>query len=309
VLVVFGVFFAAGIAAAAFAAAGHSPTVPSSFGWPEAIPDSINQIALTILCVLVPVLLVARRGLAAADLGLARTATVNVSQGIRIAAWAVLALIVSGAITSALATGHYPQGRSIPELTYNLFHAAQAGFIEEIVVLAFVVVTLEQARRPRPEIVAVALVLRASYHIYYGPGVLGIFVWAAVFLWLFYRFRSVIPLIVVHSMWDILVFLAAEWTGVGSLLVLGIAALFLTAGILWLVDRSRRGRAVPQGGGVRPGWYPDPGGSGRWRWFDGWAWTGYVHPPAAPAPLTYPPPVPSARLADVVEGRPGEHNP
>lgn len=160
-------------------------------------------------------------------------------------------------------------------------------------VLAFVVVTLEQARRPRPEIVAVALVLRVSYHIYYGPGVVGIFVWAGVFLWLFYRFRSIIPLIVVHSTWDIMVFLSAEWSGIGGLFVLGIAVLLLTAAILWLVDH--RSRAVPQGGSAGPRWYPDPGGFGGLRWFDGWGWTGYVHPPVLREPPTYPPP--SAGLA------------
>lgn len=73
-------------------------------------------------------------------------------------------------VTSVLATGSYPDGPfSYPDLTQNLFYAAQAGFIEEIVVLALVVTTLERARRPRAELVAVALLLRASYHFYYDP--------------------------------------------------------------------------------------------------------------------------------------------
>ena len=37
-----------------------------------------------------------------------------------------------------------------------------------------------------------------------------------------------------------------------------------------------------------PGWYPDPGGSGGQRWWDGMAWTEHVAPGAAPGPV--PPP-------------------
>ncbi|MGH9127274.1 MAG: CPBP family glutamic-type intramembrane protease [Acidimicrobiales bacterium] len=279
VLVVFGVFFGAGVASAAFAIGGHSADL-SAFGWSDAIPDAINQIATTVLCILVPLLLVRRRGLAAGDLGLAKPGTVSGSQGIRMAAWAVLALIAGGAVTTALAFGHnYPESHSIAYLTASLFHGAQAGFIEEIVVLAFLVVTLEQARRPRPEIIAVALLLRVSYHIYYGWGALGIFVWAAIFLWLFFRFRTIIPLIIVHSTWDVTVFLANEWRPVSGFLVFGMLALFVTAFSLWVVDRSHRNAAPPMRAGA-PGWYPDPGGSGALRWFDGWVWTSYLNPPA-----------------------------
>jgi len=281
VLVVFGVFFGAGIASAAFALGGHGANL-SAFGWSDAIPEVIQQIATTVLCILVPLLLVRRRGLTAGDLGLAKPGTVSRSQGIRMAAWAVLALIVGGAVTSALAFGNnYPIAHSIAYLTASVFHGAQAGFIEEIVVLAFVVVTLEQARRPRPEIIAVALLLRVSYHIYYGWGALGIFVWAAVFLWLFFRFRTIIPLIVVHSTWDVTIFLANEWQPVSGFLVLGMLALFVTALVLWLVDRSNRKATPPMSVGG-PGWYPDPAGSGGLRWFDGWVWTSYLHPPAVP---------------------------
>jgi hypothetical protein len=42
-----------------------------------------------------------------------------------------------------------------------------------------------------------------------------------------------------------------------------------------------------------PGWYPDPWLPTRWRYFDGAAWTGWVHPPeVGSAPL---PPMPRAQ--------------
>jgi uncharacterized protein len=286
VLLVFGVFFAASIAAAAFSVAGSPPSGVVA-GWRQAIPGSINQVAVTILCILVPVVLVWRRGLGTADLGIVKPGTVGPSQGIRIAAWAVLALIAGGIVTGLLASGSFPEGPfSYPNLVLNLFHAAQAGFIEEIVVLAFVVTTLEQARRPRPEIVAVALVLRASYHIYYGPGALGILVWAPVFLWLFLRFRTIIPLIIVHSSWDLVITLGDHWPVFNGLGGLAIVALLITAPILWLVARGKKANTggLPMLG--PPGWYGDPGGTGWLRWFDGWAW-GPAHPPAPawpPAP-------------------------
>lgn len=279
VLLVFGAFFAAGIAAAGFDLAGQGPG-NSTTTWGDAVPVSIELVFETALCVLVPLLLVTRRGGRAGDLGIARPGMVSLPVGLRAAAWAVLALIAGSIVTAALATGRYPVGNlSAPDLVVDLVGGAQAGFIEEIVVLAFVVTTLEQARRPRREIVAVALLLRASYHIYYGPGVFGIFVWASVFVWLFLRLRTIVPLIAVHSSWDVLIFLDDKWHAVAIVQFLLLVALLITSVVLWLVERSTRARATPYRPQLAaPGWYPDPGGAPAWRWFDGWTWTAHTYP-------------------------------
>lgn len=208
-------------------------------------------------CVLVPYLLVSRRGLGRADLGIPKKAAVSPSQNVRIAAWALLGLIIGGALTQALVTRQPTEGFSYPSLTVNLFHAAQAGFLEELVVLAFVVTTLEQAGRPRGEIVGVALLLRASYHIYYGPGAIGVLFWGSMFLWLYFRFRTIVPLVVVHSIWDIFATLVHRWRSIAALEALLWLALFVFALVLWRHHRGRRraGRtgAPSEWGADRPG--------------------------------------------------------
>jgi hypothetical protein len=233
-------FFGASIVIAAGTLTSFKLTNPE--GWWITGSDGFNEVALAGLAVLVVVLLANRRGRSAADIGLVAARAKGgpgMRQGIRMAAWAALGLVVGSLVTSALATGSFPFGhQSAANTVVELLAALNAGIVEETVVLAFLVTTLEQAGRPRGEIAVVALVCRGAYHIYYGPGALGILIWAAVFLWLFWRFRSVVPMIIVHVCWDSLVFLTQVSTAFGALLVLGILALAITAFVLWLVDRS-----------------------------------------------------------------------
>jgi uncharacterized RDD family membrane protein YckC len=54
-----------------------------------------------------------------------------------------------------------------------------------------------------------------------------------------------------------------------------------------------------------PGWYPDPGGSGGQRWWDGRQWAEQTAPPAGPPPPAYPQAPPIAAGYGAVE--PGFH--
>src|SRR5262249_54850040 len=124
-------------------------------------------------------------------------------------------------------------------LVYGTAASIGAAVIEEVVVLAFVVTTLRQASRPLPEIVAVAVLLRCSFHHYYGPGGPCIAVWAAVFIWLFLRLGSVIPLIAVHFLWDATIFYQQNKHWLPAIVGFGFAALLLlpvAAGITLLID-------------------------------------------------------------------------
>ncbi len=261
---VYAVFFAPSVVAAAGSLAGVS--ADQSQRWWISAPTGIQQVLQAVLAVVVVVVLAERRGLGPRHIGLAaRRASggPGSSRNVRMAAWAVAAFVVGGAVTSALATGHFPLPRVDGSDTFlDVSLAVQSGIVEEVVVLAFLVTTLEQARRPRLEIAAVAVLCRMAYHIYYGPGVAGILVWAIVFLWLFWRFRSVVALIVTHVCWDALIFLSRVSSGFAAIDELAIVGLVVTGPILWLVERADSRRAA-----TPPG--PDPGG--HWP---GGAWNG-----------------------------------
>ena len=196
------------------------------------------------VAVALTVLLSARRGITPRSLGLGppRDGQGGVAggTGFRMAIWALLALIVGGAITTALAAGKLGQP-AFQDNSYTLYATAAslaAGVVEETVVLAFVVSTLRQAGRTLPEIVIVAIALRLSYHDYYGPGVVGIAVWAAVFIWLYLRTGSVIPLIIVHFFWDATIFWTQRWHWVGVAAVYVSIAVIIAAPVSWRAGGS-----------------------------------------------------------------------
>ena len=171
-------------------------------------------------------------------------------QATRILAWAIFAEVLGGVINAALQTGHYPTSQpNAPELIFATAASIQAGVVEELVVLAFAVVTLRQAGRPLWEVTIVVLVLRGSYHIYYGPGVLGILVWAALFYWIYLRTGNVLVLMVAHAGWDAVGFLSQRWPGVAGVGVLFAIAIWIAAPVTWLVGRNR----LSPSGEVAPG--------------------------------------------------------
>jgi MYXO-CTERM domain-containing protein len=271
-------FFAPSIVVAAGTLASFSP--PDVQGWWVTGSNGVEEVTQAALAVTVVVLLAARRRRRPADVGLALARArggPGARQAIRMAAWAAVAFLAGGIVTSVLASAGFPFGHaSVANTVLELTAAGNAGIMEEVVVLGFLVTTLEQARRPRAEIAAVALVCRGAYHIYYGPGAVGILVWASVFLWLFWRFRSVVPMIITHICWDTMAFLTRLSAAVGGLLLLLILGLVVTAIVLWLVDRSGPDPAGPRWDGRSPPW-----GAPAWATTGPW---GAPAPPAGPSP-------------------------
>ncbi len=81
--------------------------------------------------------------------------------------------------------------------------ALTAGVVEEIVVLGFLVRRLEQHGLSTAAVVTVAVLVRISYHVYYGWGVLPILAWALASVLMYRRYRRLWPFIAVHALWDL----------------------------------------------------------------------------------------------------------
>jgi hypothetical protein len=285
VLLVFAGFFLAGVVSAGILLGGRYRNPLTNGSWSDYAPAFVDSLAQTGLAIAVVLLLSSRRGVTPGVLGLRLPRRDDghfaAGQATRILAWAIFAEVLGGIINGLLQTGHLPTSRpNAPELIFAMGTSIQAGIVEELVVLAFAVVTLRQAGRPLWEVTVVVLVLRGSYHIYYGPGVLGILVWAALFYWIYLRTGNIIILMVSHAGWDVVGFLSQRWPGVAGVGVLLAVAIWIAAPITWLVERNNTGPLQWSPTGLPPpGWQPDPSGRYRWRWWDGQRWTEHVSEP------------------------------
>lgn len=267
VLLVFAAFFAVGIIAGGEALAGRLAVESGS--WAVFGPAALGELTTAGLAVTVTVLLSARRGITPRMLGFGLPRAAAGSEGnwpaFRMASWALIALIAGSLITRALTANALAEPKHLngAYLLYATAASMAAGVVEETVVLAFVVTTLRQARRPLAEIVIVALALRCSYHDYYGPGLVGIAFWAVIFIWLFLRTGSIIPLIIVHFCWDASIFWSQQHHIVGVFAALAVLILLLASFVSWLADLiGGPGRGGPPGGGAQPYGYPAWPGQG-----------------------------------------------
>ena len=85
--------------------------------------------------------------------------------------------------------------------------AIENGFLEEVLVVGYLLTRLDQLKVPPAAAIAISAVLRGSYHLYQGfGGFLGNAVMGVVFAWLFRRTRRLWPLVIAHSLLDIVVF-------------------------------------------------------------------------------------------------------
>jgi hypothetical protein len=161
--------------------------------------------------------------------------------------WLLVQLIPQGVGASvvrslSLPTFHVSSVGSPDYLLIALLGALVAGVLEEIVVLGYLVRRLEQRGWSVPWIVTVAVAIRVSYHLYYGPGVIPIVFWATASVLLYLRIRRLLPFIICHVAWDVRVGIAAH--SANASLIFG-ALFFVASLIVWFRWRKWHPAAVP----------------------------------------------------------------
>jgi membrane protease YdiL (CAAX protease family) len=83
-----------------------------------------------------------------------------------------------------------------------LLKSLQAAVVEEVVVLGYLLRRLEQRGWSGAAILVVAVLIRVSYHLYYGPGILPIVLWAVASVLVYRWLRRLLPFIICHFVWD-----------------------------------------------------------------------------------------------------------
>lgn len=88
-----------------------------------------------------------------------------------------------------------------------LAQALMNSVLEEVVILGFVLLRLEQAGMTPRWAIVIAALIRGAYHLYQGfGGFIGNAVMGLLFGWLFFRWRRVGPMVVAHFLIDAIAF-------------------------------------------------------------------------------------------------------
>ena len=153
----------------------------------------------------------ARRNIAR-DVGLG----VGMAAGVGIPGLALYALARAVGINATIAAGNLAEHWWTVPMYIAL--AAMNGILEEVVMIGYLFTRWTQrGLSPWVVIIASALV-RGSYHLYQGfGGFIGNAIMGVVFGWIFMRTKRVLPLIIAHTVLDIVSFvgyslLAAHWS-------------------------------------------------------------------------------------------------
>jgi membrane protease YdiL (CAAX protease family) len=82
--------------------------------------------------------------------------------------------------------------------------SAGNGFLEEVVVVGYLINRLRDLGWARWQAVAASALLRGTYHLYQGPGAfIGNAIMGVVFGLFFLRFKRVLPLVIAHTLIDV----------------------------------------------------------------------------------------------------------
>jgi membrane protease YdiL (CAAX protease family) len=113
-----------------------------------------------------------------------------------------------GINTSISAAGLPDLWWAVPVL---ILSAIQNAVLEEIIVVGYLVTRLRQLRWSITAMVAASAILRGSYHLYQGfGGFIGNAVMGVIFALVFLKWRRIMPLIIAHSLLDIVAFVGYQ---------------------------------------------------------------------------------------------------
>ncbi len=185
---------------------------------------------------------------------------------VAVRAWVVVpaailtSLLVPAFVAQVVASGsgfHRPDEHST--LGLIVWTSVHAGVSEELLVLMLPLCVMELFRvRHWWVVYVVAVVLRISYHIDYGWGVLTLLPWAITTVWLFRRYHTILPLIAVHAFYDFWLLLpqavnisgVARWVIMGAVLT-GLVALAAVQRVRD-INRSKAALAAADRDGQQP---------------------------------------------------------
>ncbi|MCH9275430.1 CPBP family intramembrane metalloprotease [Bifidobacterium amazonense] len=88
---------------------------------------------------------------------------------------------------------------------------AAEGLVEEPLVLGLVAVGLRRCKVPWTAVAVVAIVLRISLHLYYGPAIVSWALWPLLYVMLYRRIGSIVPMILAHGVYDLSIVLDEWW--------------------------------------------------------------------------------------------------
>lgn len=92
-------------------------------------------------------------------------------------------------------------------VTILVLSALQNALLEEVIVVGYLMTRLKQFGWGLPAIIATSALLRGSYHLYQGFGqFVGNVAMGVVFAWWFHRTGRVMPLVIAHTILDVVAF-------------------------------------------------------------------------------------------------------
>ncbi|WP_203417084.1 CPBP family intramembrane glutamic endopeptidase [Jiangella ureilytica] len=92
-----------------------------------------------------------------------------------------------------------------------ILSALQNAVVEEVIVVGFLMTRLKQLGWELPAVIVTSAVLRGSYHLYQGYGMaIGNMLMGVVFAYFYHRTGRVMPLVIAHSILDIVSFVGYD---------------------------------------------------------------------------------------------------